>query len=74
MYGLAKLYYARGRYAATEPLMKRILAIQEKTYGHNHANVADVLDNYAELLTTRGRHEKAAKMAARAKAIRARQN
>ena len=57
--------------ADAEPLYKRALAIKEKTLGPEHPHVAKALANYAALLRRTGRSTEAAKMEARAKAIRA---
>jgi len=53
-------------------LLKRSLAIREKAFGPDHPDVAVSLENYAGLLSETGRGAEAAKMEARAKAIRAR--
>ncbi len=58
-------------YAEAEPLLKRSLAIKEKTLGPEHPLVATSLENYAALLRKTGRSTEAIKMKARAKAIRA---
>ncbi len=68
---LAELYRAQGKYAGAEPLYKRALAIWEKALGPDHPHVAQSLENYAVLLRKTGRGDEAAKMEARAKAIRA---
>ncbi len=68
---LALLYDAQGKYADAEPLYKRALAIVEKALGPEHPHVATSLENYAALLRKTGRGHEAAKMEARAKAIRA---
>ncbi len=68
---MASLYYLQGNYAEAEPLYKRALAILEKTLGSEHPRVATALKNYAALLRETGRSDEAAKMEARAKAIRA---
>ncbi len=65
------LYEAQGRYAEAEPLFKRSLAIREKSLGREHPDVATSLENYADLLGKTGRSDEAAKLEARAKAIRA---
>ncbi len=43
----------------------------EKALGPDHPDVATSLENYADLLRKTGRGDEAAKMEARAKAIRA---
>ena len=74
---LAVLYLAQGQYAQAEPLYQRSLAIWEKTLGPEHPDVATSLENYAALLramnpvSARLPWSKAAKLEARAKAIRA---
>ncbi len=52
--------------------MKRALAIREEALGPENPHVAQSLENYAALLRETGRGAEAAKMEARAKAIRAR--
>ncbi len=62
--------HVQAKYGEAEPLIKRSLAIWEKTLGPEHPNVATSLENYAALLRdTRGNAE-AIKMETRAKAIR----
>ena len=39
---LAVLYQAQGRYAEAEPLLKRALAIKEKSLGLEHPHTKDV--------------------------------
>jgi tetratricopeptide (TPR) repeat protein len=68
---LAVLYKVQGRYDEAEPLYKRDLAITEKALGPDHPHVATTLENYALLLRQIERDAEAAKMEARAKAIRA---
>ena len=46
---LAQLYQAQEQYDRAEPLLKRALAILEKTLGPNHPNVAMSLNNLALL-------------------------
>ncbi len=62
---------SQGKYGEAEPFHKRALAIWEKALGPEHPSVAASLENYAALLGKTGRHAEAAKMEARAKAIRA---
>ena len=54
-----------------EPLYTRAMAINEKALGPDHPSVATSLENYAALLRNTGRDDEAVKLAARAKAIRA---
>ena len=59
-----------GQYAKAEPLLRRTLAIQEKSLGPTHLTVATSLENYAHLLRKTHRAPKAVPLEARAKAIR----
>ena len=59
-----------GRYAEAEPLYERLLAVEEKALGPEHPDLDESLTNYAALLQTMGRDAEAARMEARAKAIR----
>ena len=75
---LAGWYNKFGYYdAGAEPLYKRALTIMERALGPEHPYVAQALENYAVLLRETGRSSgglrdaEAAKMEARAKAIRA---
>jgi hypothetical protein len=47
---LAGLLYAADRLAEAEPLFRRAIAIDEKSLGPEHPNVARDLYNLAELL------------------------
>ena len=47
---LAELLRATNRLAEAEPLYRRALAIDEKSFGPEHPNVATGLNNLAELL------------------------
>ena len=44
------LMYAQGKYAESEPLHQRALAIREKALGPEHPDVTTGLENYADLL------------------------
>ena len=68
---MALLYQVSGQYAEAEPLYQRALAIWEKALGPEHLNVAQSLENYADLLRKTGRADEAAELEARAQAIRA---
>ncbi len=65
------LYDNQSKYAETEPLYQRFQAIVEKALGPEHPDVAQSLENYAALLRQTARADEAARMEARAKAIRA---
>jgi len=67
---LAAAYAVQGKYPEAEPLYQRSLAILKQVRGPDHADVATVLLNYAELLQATNRGAEAAKLEARAKAIR----
>ena len=51
---LASLYKEEARYADTEPLYKRALAIREKALGPDHPDVAQSLNNLADLYSAQG--------------------
>ena len=67
---MAELHRVQGQYAKAEPLYKRTLDIMEKALGPNHPTMANALENYASLLRKTRRASEAAKMEARAGAIR----
>ena len=62
---------SRSPYGKAEPLYQRALVILVSALGPEHPEVAKVFENYALLLRETGRDAEAAKMEARAKAIRA---
>ena len=66
-----RIRVAEGRYSEAEPLYARALTIREKTLDPEHPDLATSLENYAALLRQTGRADEAARMEARAKAIRA---
>ena len=66
---LASLYYAQGRYAEAEPLLKRALAIKEKVLGSEHPSVATSLNGVAVLYQAKGRCAEAEPLYRRALAI-----
>ena len=66
---LAILYDAQGKYAETEPLYKRALAIAEKTLGPDHLQVAIFLNNLADLYRLQGRYAESEPLSKRALAI-----
>jgi len=70
--GSALLYGAR--YAETEPLYMRALAIREKALGPEHPDTAQVLKHYANLMRKLNRESEAAELEARAKGIREKTN
>ncbi len=47
---LAKLYVEQGRYEEAEPLYQRALHIWEQAWGSEHPEVANALENLAELI------------------------
>ena len=66
---LAQLLQATNRLAEAEPLMRRALAIDEKSYGPDHPNVATDLNNLAQLLQATNRLAEAEPLMRRALAI-----
>jgi tetratricopeptide (TPR) repeat protein len=60
----------QGQYADAEPLYKRSLAIREKALGSDHLDVAQSLNNLAELYQAQGRYADAELLHKRALAIR----
>ncbi len=70
-FSLGDLYRDVGRYAEAEPVYIRALAILEEALDPDHPDIADTLEDYAELLRQVGRDEEAEPMEERARAIRA---
>ena len=66
---LAQLLQATNRLEEAEPLMKRALVIDEKSYGPEHPNVARDLNNLAQLLKATNRLEEAEPLMKRALVI-----
>ena len=62
--------YIQGRYADAEPLYKRSLAIREKALGPDHLDVAQSLDNLAQVYREQGRYAEAEPLYKRSLAIR----
>jgi tetratricopeptide (TPR) repeat protein len=58
-----------GRFAETEPLIRRALAVEEGSFGLNHPNVATCLNNLATLLHETSRLKEAESIYRRALAI-----
>ncbi len=50
---------------------RRALAVQQAALGPDHPDLADTLDNYADILVMNGRGAEAARLKARAARIRA---
>ena len=69
--GLARYYQNRTRYADAETMLLRAIAIVEKP-GANKADLAKTLDQYAGVLRLVNRPDDAAKVAARAAALKTR--
>jgi tetratricopeptide (TPR) repeat protein len=69
-YALAQLYIKEGKFPEAEPLVKRALAISESVHGPEHAAVAPILDTYADVLQRVNKSSEAARMRARARAIK----
>ena len=66
---LARLLQATNRLAEAEPLMRRALAIDEKSFGPDHPDVAIGLNNLAQLLQATNRLAEAEPLMRRALAI-----
>jgi tetratricopeptide (TPR) repeat protein len=64
------LYSEQGKYGQAEPLYQRAIAIDERTLGLGHPQLATHLENYAVLLRETNRETEAAQMEARAQAMR----
>ncbi len=56
---LAEIYQIQNKYAEAEPIIKRSLAIAEKTFGPSHPNVAANLNNLANNYRIRGMYAEA---------------
>ena len=67
---LAMLYEAQVRYAQAEEFYQLAVALYERIYTPGHLTVAQALENYAAFLQRRTGKGKAAKVRARAQAIR----
>jgi len=68
---LARIYGSEGRYPEAESLLKRSLAILEKTRGAKAPELVGNLESYAGVLRRMSRSADAAEIEARAEAIRA---
>ena len=67
---LAACYYKQHKYAEAEPLLKKSLAIPEKTRGPEHPDVEVTLRNLAALYKDESRYSDAEPLYKRAAAIR----
>ncbi len=61
----------QGDLAKAEPYYRRALAVQQAALGPGHPDLADTLDNYADILVMNGRGAEAARLKERAAGIRA---
>ena len=66
---LGLYWHARGLFDTAEPLFRRALVIGERSYGHDHPNVASGLNNLAEVLRATGRFGEAEPLFRRSLAI-----
>ncbi|MEY4354716.1 MAG: hypothetical protein RLZZ609_2957 [Cyanobacteriota bacterium] len=66
---LGQLQYIKASFGEAEPLMRRVLAIDEAHYGPSHPNVAIDLNNLAQLLQATNRLAEAEPLMRRALAI-----
>ena len=64
--GLGTVLRILGRYGEAEPLLKRAVAIAERTFGAHDAAVADVLNDLAVLYKYTGEFDKASRLYRRA--------
>ncbi|HEX4959652.1 MAG TPA: tetratricopeptide repeat protein [Thermoanaerobaculia bacterium] len=67
---IGRAYRTLGLYDSAAPLLERSLALRRQRFGEDHLEVADSLDNLAELYLQRDEIAKAEKTARRALAIR----
>lgn len=67
---LSALLAKQGRYAEAAPLLSEAVKVSEKLNGPQHASLSPILDSYADVLEKTNHKSEAAKMKARAKAIR----
>jgi hypothetical protein len=67
---LAGLCEVQGRYAATELILQRSLAIRERALGPDHPHVANVLKHMAVLYEKIGKKGEAEKLEERTKSVR----
>src|SRR5438552_7673648 len=67
---LANLYHTQGRYAETEPLYQRALAIREEILGPHHPIVAQSLNNLAALYRDQGHYAAAEPLFLRSLALK----
>ncbi len=61
--------YGEGKYGEAIPIAQRVLALREKALGRNHPNVANDLNNLAELYRVQGRYADAEPLYKRSLAI-----
>jgi len=66
---MSSAIYKQSRYQQSEPLYKRMIAIDVKALGENHPAVADDLSGLALLYTTQGRYQEAEPLLKRALSI-----
>lgn len=67
---LSSLLAKQGRYAEAAPLLSQAVKTSEKLNGPQHASLSPILDSYADVLEKTNHKSEAAKIKARAKAIR----
>jgi tetratricopeptide (TPR) repeat protein len=59
MHGLGSIFYTKGLYAEAEPLMRKVLELDEKIYGISSVEVSSGLSNLALLLKAMGQFKEA---------------
>lgn len=67
---LAEIYRLEMNYREAEPLLARLIVIQEKAFGPDSGSLANTLELYAKVLSETGRREQAIQIVERVKGIR----
>lgn len=69
LFNVASILQALEDHAGSIPVLRRVLALDEKALGSEHAYVAEDMEALASALEKTGQHEEAAELKARAKEI-----
>ena len=70
LYNLGVLHHFQGDLDRAERFYRRALVVQQRALGPQHPDLADTLDNYADILGVTGRRAEAARLKQRAARIR----